>query len=214
MGRNDETWLFLFVFLASTLNDLPCSLHIITKMHGISCCHCIALECSGWMVIQAKVGVVTYFSWEKSLLDGMSLYDHKFQVVREGSKSINASPKVFPKVAGSWLGVIPDSIGNLIILQLLGLLGNNLTSDPASSEISFLTSLTKCRKPKSVASSYNPLNGTLPSSIGNLPDFLQAFEAWNCNLKGQIPSQIENKNIIFAFGLMSKYEYAFAIGAG
>ncbi|CAL0327775.1 unnamed protein product [Lupinus luteus] len=63
-------------------------------------------------------------------------------------------------INNSFTRVIPDSIGNLIILQP-GLSRNNLTSDHASSEIIFLTSLTKCRKPKSVASSYNPLNGTL-----------------------------------------------------
>ncbi|CAL0301043.1 unnamed protein product [Lupinus luteus] len=94
-------------------------------------------------------------------------------------------------------GVIPDSIGNLINLQLLGLLGNNLTGDPASSELSFLTALTKCRKLKSLVLSYNPLNGALPSSIGNLSNSLQSFVAWNCNLKGQIPSQIGNLKNVF-----------------
>ncbi|OIW20942.1 hypothetical protein TanjilG_25934 [Lupinus angustifolius] len=41
----------------------------------------------------------------------MSLYDHKFQVIREGSNSINASlkvlVKVLAKVGGTWLGAKP-----------------------------------------------------------------------------------------------------------
>ncbi|XP_061373650.1 receptor kinase-like protein Xa21 [Gastrolobium bilobum] len=97
----------------------------------------------------------------------------------------------------SFTGVIPDSIGNLRNLQLLSLVGNKFTSDPSSPEISFLTSLTKCRQLKRIWLSLNPLNGTLPNSIGNLSSSLQIFNAWSCNIKGEIPSEIGNLKNLF-----------------
>ncbi|KAK7246116.1 hypothetical protein RIF29_40975 [Crotalaria pallida] len=118
------------------------------------------------------------------------------------SSLFNASMLVsLTLINNSFTGVIPDSIGNLRNIQLLGLLGNRLSSDPVSQEISFLTSLTNCRKLKSILLSNNPLNGTLPSSIGNLSNSLQLFGAWSCNLKGQIPSQIGNLKKLFNLDL-------------
>ncbi|KAJ1418405.1 Serine-threonine/tyrosine-protein kinase, catalytic domain [Sesbania bispinosa] len=101
----------------------------------------------------------------------------------------------------TFTGVIPDSIGNLRNLQLLYLIGNKLTSDPSSPEISFLTSLTKCRQLEKILISMNPLNGTLPNSIGNLSNSLQTFNAWSCDVKGEIPSQIGNLKSLYDINL-------------
>ncbi|XP_057432622.1 probable LRR receptor-like serine/threonine-protein kinase At3g47570 [Lotus japonicus] len=98
-------------------------------------------------------------------------------------------------------GIIPESVGNLRNLQLFYLVGNKLTSDPASSEMGFLTSLTKCRQLKKILLSINPLNGTLPNSIGNLSKSLETFDVWSCNLKGKIPSQIGNLKSLFDINL-------------
>lgn len=95
-------------------------------------------------------------------------------------------------------GVIPESIGNLKNLQLLLLAGNRLTSDP---EMGFLTSLTKCRQLERILLSVNPLNGTLPNSIGNLSNTLQSFDALSCNIKGGIPSQIGNLKNLYDISL-------------
>ncbi|XP_027362458.1 probable LRR receptor-like serine/threonine-protein kinase At3g47570 [Abrus precatorius] len=101
----------------------------------------------------------------------------------------------------SFSGVIPDSVGNLRNLESLYLIGNKLTSDPASPEMSFLTSLTKCRQLKKILLSLNPLDGTLPNSIGNLSNSLQIFDAWSCNIKGRIPSQIGNLKNLYDINL-------------
>lgn len=101
----------------------------------------------------------------------------------------------------TFTGVIPDSIGDLRNLQILYLLGNKLTSDPASPEIGFLTSLTKCRKLEKILLSTNPLNGTLPTSIGNLSKTLQTFDAWSCDIKGEIPPQIGSLKNLYDINL-------------
>ncbi|MCD7456735.1 hypothetical protein HAX54_032925 [Datura stramonium] len=89
----------------------------------------------------------------------------------------------------SLTGSIPQSIGNLEYLELLDLQANNLIGDSA---LSFLTSLTNCRKLKELSFSYNPLNGVLPASVGNFSDSLQILEGRTCKLKGIIPEEIGN----------------------
>ncbi|XP_027183863.1 probable LRR receptor-like serine/threonine-protein kinase At3g47570 [Coffea eugenioides] len=89
-------------------------------------------------------------------------------------------------------GPIPNALGNLGSLNLLSLGGNNLMIESSSSELVFLTSLTKCRNLTELVIGENPLNGTLPASIGNFSTSLQIFDSSGCNIRGTIPDQIGN----------------------
>ncbi|KAH0657645.1 hypothetical protein KY289_026393 [Solanum tuberosum] len=89
----------------------------------------------------------------------------------------------------SFTGQIPESLGNLEYLEVLNLERNNFISD---SSLSFLTSLTDCRKLRALWLSNNPLDGVLPASVGNFSNSLQSFEAPACKLKGVIPKEVSN----------------------
>ncbi|XP_059307998.1 receptor kinase-like protein Xa21 [Lycium ferocissimum] len=95
-------------------------------------------------------------------------------------------------------GSIPNSLGDLTLLETLNLMENNLSSDQSSQELSFLTSLTNCRNLKDPSLSFNPLNGMLPASVGNLSTSLKKLLASDCQIKGGIPNEIGNlSNLIF-----------------
>ncbi|XP_027182379.1 receptor kinase-like protein Xa21 [Coffea eugenioides] len=89
-----------------------------------------------------------------------------------------------------------------ILLQYLVLFRNNLTIEPSSSELGFISSLTKCKYLTYLALDENPFNGVLPASIGSLSAFLQKFYAGSCGIKGTIPSEIGNLTnlILLALG--------------
>ncbi|XP_069149600.1 probable LRR receptor-like serine/threonine-protein kinase At3g47570 [Solanum lycopersicum] len=89
----------------------------------------------------------------------------------------------------SFTGPIPQSLGNLENLEVLNLQMNNFVSDSA---LSFLSSLTHCRKLKELKFAKNPLEGFFPASVRNFSDSLQIFEGWTCKLKGSIPQEIGN----------------------
>ncbi|PHT49342.1 hypothetical protein CQW23_09089 [Capsicum baccatum] len=86
-------------------------------------------------------------------------------------------------------GLIPNSLGYLTHLQYLNLGGNNLTSD---SSLSFLTSLSNNRNLTVLYLYFNPLNGMLPASTGNLSTSLRKFYANSCKIKGRIPNEVGN----------------------
>ncbi|KAH0704774.1 hypothetical protein KY285_019052 [Solanum tuberosum] len=86
-------------------------------------------------------------------------------------------------------GLIPNSLGYLTHLNFLNLWGNNLTSD---SFLSFLTSLTNCRRLTTLSLAFNPLNGMLPVSAGNFSKSLVKFYAAACKINGQIPNEVGN----------------------
>ncbi|KAM3362064.1 putative LRR receptor-like serine/threonine-protein kinase isoform X3 [Capsicum galapagoense] len=95
-------------------------------------------------------------------------------------------------------GSIPNSLGDLTLLETLNLMENNLSSDQSSQELSFLSSLTNCRNLKELSLSFNPLNGMLPASVGNLSTSLEKILASDCKIKGGIPNEIGNlSSLIF-----------------
>ncbi|KAJ7968725.1 Receptor-like protein kinase [Quillaja saponaria] len=105
----------------------------------------------------------------------------------------NASKLIRLELAGNSLtGAIPDSLGNLKDLQFLNLETNNLTNDPVSSDISFLSSLTRCKQLKVLSLAQNPLHGKLPNSVGNFSSSFQDFYMWDCEITGSIPQEIGN----------------------
>ncbi|XP_059287529.1 probable LRR receptor-like serine/threonine-protein kinase At3g47570 isoform X2 [Lycium ferocissimum] len=89
----------------------------------------------------------------------------------------------------SFTGPIPESFGRLENLEVLHLGGNNFWSNSA---LSFLTSLTNCRKLRLLFFYRNPLDGVLPASVGNFSDSLEMFEGQSCKLKGVIPEEVGN----------------------
>ncbi|KAL3638684.1 hypothetical protein CASFOL_016591 [Castilleja foliolosa] len=82
-------------------------------------------------------------------------------------------------------GPIPN-FGTLTNLQVLRLWENNLTGT------GFLSSLTSCRYLENLEITDNPLNGILPTSVGNLSSSLVSIFAWGCEIQGIIPSEIGN----------------------
>jgi LRR receptor-like serine/threonine-protein kinase FLS2 len=97
-------------------------------------------------------------------------------------------------------GLIPKTLGNLRLLERLNIGENNLTV--GSLELSFLiSSLSNCIYLKAIILSDNPLNDIMPSSVGNLSTSLRRFSAFNCNIKGSIPSDIGNLSSLMALNL-------------
>nr|XP_027082598.1 probable LRR receptor-like serine/threonine-protein kinase At3g47570 [Coffea arabica] len=118
----------------------------------------------------------------------------------------NCSKLTFLELStNGFTGSIPDALGDLRLLQFLDLYGNNLTSDPTSMELSFITSLTKCKNLVYLYLGPNPLNGLLPASIGNLSASLQILYIYSSGIKGTIPSQTGNLTNLLLLDLQSNH---------
>ncbi|KAJ4718184.1 Receptor-like protein kinase [Melia azedarach] len=104
---------------------------------------------------------------------------------------LNASKlSVLEMFGNAFSGFIPNTLGNLRNLKRLSLGENYLTSsDP---ELSFLSSLTYFNNLEILYLGKNPLDGILPSSIGNLSNSLKQIDMCNCNISGSIPEEIGN----------------------
>ncbi|KAK2969090.1 hypothetical protein RJ640_025561, partial [Escallonia rubra] len=98
-------------------------------------------------------------------------------------------------------GIVPNSLGNLGLLEFLNLAGNNFLSEPSSPELSFITSLTNCKKLRLLAINDNPIAGTLPVSIGNLSASFQNFYAYKCRIRGTILNEISNLSSLVTLSL-------------
>ncbi|KAK9178309.1 hypothetical protein WN943_027499 [Citrus x changshan-huyou] len=116
------------------------------------------------------------------------------------SSITNASKLSFLELGGNtFSGFIPNTIGNLRNLEWLGLANNSLTS--STSKLSFLSSLANCKKLRSLNLIGNPLDGFLPSSIGNLSMSLKILLIANCSIIGNIPRAIGNLSNLLALTL-------------
>ncbi|XP_024043467.1 LRR receptor-like serine/threonine-protein kinase FLS2 [Citrus clementina] len=87
-------------------------------------------------------------------------------------------------------GFIPNTIGNLRNLEFVNIADNYLTS--STPELSFLSSLTNCKKLKVLIVTGNPLDGILPKSIGNFSLSLETILMANCSISGNIPQVVGN----------------------
>ncbi|XP_059436376.1 probable LRR receptor-like serine/threonine-protein kinase At3g47570 [Corylus avellana] len=101
----------------------------------------------------------------------------------------------------SFSGLIPEPLGNLRLLEWLVLAGNNLTIESSTLEFNFFSSLLNLAYLNILDLSDNPLNGVLPSSIGNLSTSLQELYIGNCNIKGIIPRDIGNMSNLMTLAL-------------
>ncbi|MBA0660487.1 hypothetical protein Goklo_012498 [Gossypium klotzschianum] len=106
---------------------------------------------------------------------------------------LNASMlKVLDLGDNFFCGPIPETFGNLRHLEWFRIANNCLTmGSTINHEWTFLSSLTNCKNLTRVDISENPLNGTLPTNIGNLSASLIYFYAIDCELKGNIPIEID-----------------------
>ncbi|CAL5410177.1 unnamed protein product [Camellia sinensis] len=130
---------------------------------------------------------------ERLWLDGNDLSGIVTDSISNASKLIDLDLS-----SNRFSGSIPSSLGNLRLLEYLVLPGNYFTCESSSSELSFLTSLSSCRKLNRIWINSNPLNGILPASIGNLSNSLADIDASYCGIRGSIPSEIENlSNLAF-----------------
>ncbi|GMP36408.1 hypothetical protein CsSME_00008547 [Camellia sinensis var. sinensis] len=92
--------------------------------------------------------------------------------------------------ANLFTGPVPKHLGNLKHLELLHLFQNQLTNEPGSIELSFLTDLTNCTSLEELGVGQNKLSGTLPNSIGNLSNSLRKLSVSENQLIGTIPKEI------------------------
>jgi LRR receptor-like serine/threonine-protein kinase FLS2 len=130
-------------------------------------------------------------NWLPSL-EELYLWDNKLNGIIPSSIS-NASKLILLELEQNYFyGSIPHTLGNLRHLEVLNAARNSLTRESATLELSFLSSFTNCRELKWLRLENNPLNGTLPISIGNFSESLEEFSASECNIKGTIPKQIGN----------------------
>uniref|UniRef100_M1ANR0 non-specific serine/threonine protein kinase n=1 Tax=Solanum tuberosum TaxID=4113 RepID=M1ANR0_SOLTU len=122
-------------------------------------------------------------------LEGFSCFQNSLSGFLPASISKSSRLSVLELSYNSFTGPIPESVSDLEYIEILNFGGNNFFSNSA---LSFLTSLTNCRKLKEITFAENPLDGFLPASIGNFSDSLQIFQGWYCKLKGFIPGEIGN----------------------
>ncbi|KAK2983454.1 hypothetical protein RJ640_024450, partial [Escallonia rubra] len=103
--------------------------------------------------------------------------------------------------ANNFSGIIPNSLGNLGLLEYLILGRNNFISEPSSPELSFITSLTNCKKLRVLLIRGTLIAGTLPVSVGNLSASLQEFHACGSRIRGTIPNEIGNLSDLISLSL-------------
>ncbi|PHU16758.1 hypothetical protein BC332_12453 [Capsicum chinense] len=89
-------------------------------------------------------------------------------------------------------GTIPTNLGNLRELRGLFLTSNQLMNEPREHELQFFNSLADCRMLRYLEVGYNPLNGILPNSIGNLSSTTEAVNLADAHISGFIPASTGN----------------------
>ncbi|XP_049392508.1 probable LRR receptor-like serine/threonine-protein kinase At3g47570 [Solanum stenotomum] len=98
-------------------------------------------------------------------------------------------------------GTIPTNLGNLRELQELFLHDNQLTNEPREHELQFFNSLADCRMLRYLQVGFNPLNGVLPDSIGNLSSTIENFHIADAHINGPIPRGLLNMSGLIALSL-------------
>lgn len=97
-------------------------------------------------------------------------------------------------------GNLPSDMGHgMPSLEWLDFSSNNFKSE--SPELNFITSLTNSINLRMLGINDNPLNGRLPSSIGNFSRSLESIYAYGCQLKGSIPHEIGNLSNLIILSL-------------
>ncbi|KAL5774245.1 hypothetical protein ACOSP7_011802 [Xanthoceras sorbifolium] len=122
-------------------------------------------------------------------LKELLLWDNELNGIIPGSISNASELTILELASNSFSGPIPTTLGHLRNLQRLNLASNQLTRESSTQELTFLSSLTNCKFFTRLVLNNNPLNGTLPISIGNL-SALESFLVDCCKIKGSIPYEV------------------------
>ncbi|XP_027184002.1 receptor kinase-like protein Xa21 [Coffea eugenioides] len=114
----------------------------------------------------------------------------------------NASNLYYLNLArNKFSGPIPDSLGDLRLLEHLNLGQNYFTCEPSILELSFISSLTKCKYLEFLGMNDNSFNGSIPKSIGNLSHSIEKIFAYESELKGSIPDCFGNLSNLLLLSL-------------
>lgn len=89
-------------------------------------------------------------------------------------------------------GFVPATLGNLHELEKLYLHSNHLTVKPTTTGVCFLSSLTNCRKLRTLWLGFNPLKLELPSLMGNFSASFEELNMYSSEIQGSIPHAIGN----------------------
>ncbi|XP_050148376.1 probable LRR receptor-like serine/threonine-protein kinase At3g47570 isoform X1 [Malus sylvestris] len=92
----------------------------------------------------------------------------------------------------SFYGFIPTKLCLLKTLEYLSLGTNNLAIDTSTPEVNIPSCFANLTNLRGFHLSNNPLNTTLPVSFGSISTLLEHLDISNCNLRGNIPSDIGN----------------------
>ncbi|KAF2314528.1 hypothetical protein GH714_027350 [Hevea brasiliensis] len=98
-------------------------------------------------------------------LEEIYLWNNQFSGQFPSSIS-NCSKLTIVELSTNSFGPIPNSLGNLMHLERLNIEDNLFTGESSVPELSFLSSLTSCKALTRLVLAGNPLNRTLPTSIG------------------------------------------------
>ncbi|KAJ0081588.1 hypothetical protein Patl1_10488 [Pistacia atlantica] len=128
------------------------------------------------------------------------LWDNQLQGIIPNSISNASNLDLLALSLNSFSGPLPTTLGNLRNLERIDLASNQLTRDSFTTELSFLSPLSNCKHLRRIVISDNPLNGTLPASIGNLTS-VEIFKADNCQIKGSISQEVGKLSNLTTFSL-------------
>ncbi|KAG2684945.1 hypothetical protein I3760_10G100300 [Carya illinoinensis] len=131
--------------------------------------------------INGLVGPIPFKIFNISMIQAIYMWYNKFS---------GHLPSDLDLSSNSLLGLIPEALGNLWLLEILNLDYNNLTM--GSQELSLFFYLSNCKDLRIISFAFNPLHSFLPNSIGNLSLSLQRLYLSSCNIKGSIPAEIGN----------------------
>ncbi|VFQ86327.1 unnamed protein product [Cuscuta campestris] len=131
---------------------------------------------------------------------GLHLYGNHLSGTIPSSISNLTQLQSLQLIGNELVGEIPLFLGDLRFLDFLNMGYNNLTSQG----LSFITSLTRCQDLKVLIVSGNPLNGNIPTSIGNFSS-LEKFYADGCNISGVVPGEIGNSVELILLSLNDNY---------
>ncbi|WMV43190.1 hypothetical protein MTR67_036575 [Solanum verrucosum] len=116
----------------------------------------------------------------------------------------NVSKLTFLDLGHNFLsGDVPMNLGNLQQLEVINLQLNQLTNDPSTRELSFLTSLSSCKHLKRIQLGYNAFRGTFPKSLAfsNWSDSLDVFITSGNDITGEIPVEISKLSNLVWLGI-------------
>ncbi|PPD81452.1 hypothetical protein GOBAR_DD21605 [Gossypium barbadense] len=115
------------------------------------------------------------------------------QLTREIPRSISniSSLELFDIALNGFTGSVPENMGNLRNLLVLNIPGNYLGSGKPG-DLSFLSSLSNCRRLQSLAINYNHLYGVIPDFIANFSIWLEELFMGDNQIIGRIPQGIGN----------------------